>query len=59
MLESRIKIKYGKTIKLSLDHLLDCSYYNQACNGGYPFLVNKFAHDFHLIEDGVCNKKPT
>ena len=31
-----------KKFKISLDHTIKCSYYNQECDGGYPYLVGKF-----------------
>jgi cathepsin C len=63
MLESRINILYDTNVKLSVQHTLDCSYYNQGCRGGYSYLVLKFANEFELIpehchpykaEDGKC-----
>jgi cathepsin C len=49
MLESRLKIKTGITEELSLDHVLNCSVYNQGCEGGYSYLVLKFAKEIELI----------
>jgi cathepsin C len=51
MLEARIKIKYNDDVKLSVQHNLDCSYYNQGCKGGYSYLVLKFAKDFELVPE--------
>jgi cathepsin C len=51
MVESRLKIKYDHDVDLSVQHALDCSYYNQGCSGGYPFLVMKFANEFQLIPE--------
>ena len=65
MLEARLKIKYNKDVKLSPQHVLDCSFYNQGCDGGYPFLVEKFANEFDLVPEschpytgsrGSCNR---
>mmetsp|Transcript_28513 Transcript_28513/g.25387 ORF Transcript_28513/g.25387 Transcript_28513/m.25387 type:complete len:152 (-) Transcript_28513:776-1231(-) len=39
MLEMRLKIHEKKDVKLSVQHVIDCSYQNQGCDGGYPFLV--------------------
>jgi len=43
MLETRLKIKYQEDVRLSIQHPLDCDVYNQGCDGGYPYLVEKFA----------------
>jgi cathepsin C len=51
MIEARLKILYGHDVNLSFQHALDCSYYNQGCNGGYPYLVMKFANEFELIPE--------
>lgn len=58
MLEARLKIKFPKlrfkNLNLSVQHMLDCSYYNQGCEGGYPYLSNKFASEFELV-DNTCH----
>ena len=51
MIEARIKINYNHDVNLSVQHPLDCSYYNQGCDGGYPYLVMKFASEFGLIPE--------
>jgi cathepsin C len=51
MMEARLKIKFNHDINLSVQHALDCSFYNQGCNGGYPFLVMKYASEFELIPE--------
>jgi cathepsin C len=53
MIQARLKIKYDHDVDLSVQHALDCSFYNQGCNGGYPFLVMKFANEFQLIPE-IC-----
>jgi len=49
MIESRLRIKYGHTEKISLDHVLNCSVTNQGCDGGYSYLVSKFGAELELI----------
>jgi len=49
MIEARLKIKYDVDVELSAQHVLECSYMNQGCNGGYPYLVAKFASEFDLV----------
>jgi len=49
MLESRLKIKYNHSETLSLKHVLNCSITNQGCDGGYSYLVSKFASDVEVI----------
>jgi hypothetical protein len=51
MIQARLMIKYNHDVDLSVQHALDCSFYNQGCNGGYPFLVMKFANEFQLIPE--------
>jgi len=51
MLESRIKILYDLNVNLSVQHALDCSYYNQGCLGGYSYLVLKFGNEFDLLPE--------
>lgn len=45
MLETRLRILHNIDETLSVQHSVDCSYYNQGCDGGYSFLVGKFAHE--------------
>lgn len=61
MLEARLRIKYGdiikkyfgnfKDFKLSYMHAVDCSVYNQGCDGGYSVLVSKFLQEFDMLPD--------
>ena len=64
VLEARIKIKeQNLNFKISLDHILECSAYNQSCDGGYSYLVGKFGHENALLSSncyekgGSCNIK--
>ena len=59
MLEARIRKHYPDLIKkyfpnpsdfaLSLKHVLECSVYNQGCDGGYSYLVSKFYKEFEIV----------
>lgn len=51
MLQTRLKIKYEEELILSVQNLINCNYYNQGCDGGYPFLVGKYGHEFNLVEE--------
>jgi cathepsin C len=51
MLEARLKILFDHNIDLSVQHALDCSFYNQGCGGGYPYLVMKYSSEFELIPE--------
>mmetsp|Transcript_15188 Transcript_15188/g.33546 ORF Transcript_15188/g.33546 Transcript_15188/m.33546 type:complete len:694 (+) Transcript_15188:87-2168(+) len=58
-LQSRINLetcRMGKcaNIRLSTQSNLDCGYYTQSCEGGFPFLVARNAHDFGVPLD-KCN----
>lgn len=64
MTEARLLIHYDHKEKLSVQHNLDCCFYNQGCSGGYPFLLMKFANQFEMIPEdckpyiemnGKCN----
>jgi len=65
MLEARLRRKYSNIIKkykdpkeflLSVEHVLDCSVYNQGCQGGYPYLVGKFFHEFETMPKDCYHK---
>ena len=74
MLEARIRKSYPEIVKkyfpnkedlvLSLKHVLNCSIYNQGCDGGYAYLVLKFFNEFELLHKNCydensesCEKK--
>ncbi|KAL8275983.1 hypothetical protein Esti_000099 [Eimeria stiedai] len=38
--------------RLSPQSVLSCSFYNQGCNGGFPYLVGKHAAELGLLEEG-------
>lgn len=50
MLSARLRIQ-GEDVTLSPQYSLDCNYYNQGCDGGYPFLVEKFSQEFFLATE--------
>jgi len=60
MLSSRLRIKANRPVTddnedggptVSAQNVLDCSEYNQACSGGFPFLVQKFGSEFGLQDE--------
>lgn len=51
MTEARLNILFNHDVNLSIQHPLDCSFYTQGCNGGYPYLIMKFANEFGLLPD--------
>ncbi|EGR34799.1 hypothetical protein IMG5_001760 [Ichthyophthirius multifiliis] len=53
MLNARLRIKYGKHIndKISMQHILDCSFFSQGCQGGYVYQIGKFGYDYFLISE--------
>lgn len=69
MLEARLRFKYSdlissSTFRLSLDHVLRCSVYNQGCDGGYSYLVLKFGYENELLhencyKEGKCTSECT
>lgn len=50
MLSARLK-KNGENVDLSPQYSVDCNYYNQGCDGGYPFLVEKFFNENFLATE--------
>jgi len=40
-----------KPVELSAHSVLSCSYYNQGCEGGYPYLVAKHAMEFGIPQE--------
>jgi C1A family cysteine protease len=57
MLEARMRIKYGIKERFSLDHVLNCSVYNQGCSGGYSYLVLKFGSELEMIPERCSSTK--
>merc|ERR1711957_1153374 len=71
MLEARIRKFYPEIMKkyyknpkdfaISLQHVLDCSVYNQGCDGGYSYLVSKYYQEMNMILKGCegdnCQKQ--
>ena len=51
MLQARLKIHYDEDVVLSVQHSINCNFYNQGCDGGYPFLVEKYANEYGLVDD--------
>merc|ERR1719178_622439 len=43
--------KMPTPLELSSGSVLSCSYYNQGCEGGYPYLVAKHAMEFGLPQE--------
>lgn len=56
MIEARLKKKYKQLLntnyRISLDHIMECSVYNQGCDGGYSYITMKFGY-----ENGFLNNK--
>lgn len=52
--EARIRIMTNNKYRpiLSPQQVVSCSSYNQACDGGYPFLVGKHGNDYGFVEEG-------
>ncbi len=54
MLESRIKIHFGKEINLSPQHRLDCSFINEGCHGGWGYFDGLFLEQFGAVEESCA-----
>lgn len=57
MLEARLKIKYNETVTLSVQHAIDCAFYNQGCRGGYPYLLELYANQYELVPESCAPYK--
>jgi cathepsin C len=59
MLEARLqKQSKGKnTEKLSVQHILSCSVYNQGCDGGYAYLALKFGNEVEIFPESCMPYK--
>ena len=55
MMESRIKVWFGKDIGLSVQHRLDCSFVNEGCHGGWGFFDGMFLEQYGAVSD-TCAK---
>lgn len=53
MFESRIRILTNNTQTpvLSTQDIVSCSEYSQGCNGGFAYLISKYAEDFGLVQE--------
>jgi len=51
--ESRLKIKSkgATSLQFSPQEVVSCSRYNQGCDGGYPFLVEKHGEEFGFVPE--------
>ncbi|GFO42825.1 dipeptidyl peptidase 1 [Plakobranchus ocellatus] len=70
MAEARVKIQTNNTQSpvFSTQDVVECSYYSQGCEGGFPYLVaGKYAEDYGLVlekcnpykgMDGTCHTDP-
>ena len=53
MLEARLRIytNFEFDHLLSMQYLIDCSFYTEGCDGGYPTLLNKFISEFGIVSE--------
>ena len=59
MLEARLRKQTNNAIneRLSIQHILSCSVYNQGCGGGYAYLAMKFGAEVELIPESCMKYK--
>ena len=59
MLESRLRKQTQGNFndKLSVQHVLSCSVYNQGCDGGYAYLALKFGQEVELVPESCMPYK--
>jgi len=53
MFEARVRILTNgtKTPVFSTQDIVSCSEYSQGCEGGFPYLISKYAEDFGLVDE--------
>uniref|UniRef100_A0A8C4NQH2 Dipeptidyl peptidase 1 n=1 Tax=Dicentrarchus labrax TaxID=13489 RepID=A0A8C4NQH2_DICLA len=53
MLEARVRILTNNSEApiLSPQQVVSCSEYSQGCDGGFPYLIGKYAQDFGLVDE--------
>jgi cathepsin C len=53
MFEARMKVatKNEKSPIFAPQEILSCSDYSQGCAGGFPYLIEKYAEDFGIVEE--------
>jgi cathepsin C len=53
MFEARMRVatKNQKQPVYSPQEIVSCSSYAQACDGGFPYLISKYAEDFGIVEE--------
>lgn len=53
MLEARIRVlsNNSQTPTFSPQQIVSCSEYSQGCDGGFPYLIGKYAQDFGVVEE--------
>lgn len=53
MLEARIRVltNNSQTPTFSPQQIVSCSEYSQGCDGGFPYLIGKYAQDFGIVEE--------
>ncbi|XP_077197524.1 dipeptidyl peptidase 1 [Paroedura picta] len=53
MLEARIRVLSNNTQTpiLSPQQVVSCAEYAQGCEGGFPYLIGKYAQDFGMVEE--------
>uniref|UniRef100_A0A3Q3EJA6 Dipeptidyl peptidase 1 n=1 Tax=Labrus bergylta TaxID=56723 RepID=A0A3Q3EJA6_9LABR len=53
MLEARVRILTNNSESpiLSPQQVVSCSEYSQGCDGGFPYLIGKYAQDFGIVDE--------
>lgn len=50
MVESRLRIREGRSVQLSVQWAIDCNQYNQGCKGGFSQAMGRYANEVGLVE---------
>lgn len=54
MLESRIKIWFGKDITLSTQFTMQCNFLTEGCHGGWGLLRGLFLESYYTVEESCA-----
>ena len=51
MLESRVRVAKNISEFISPQDVVSCNPYSQGCDGGFAYLVAKYAQDFGIVQE--------
>ena len=55
-LKRNYKLKNDSSFRISINHIMKCSVYNQGCDGGYSYLTLKFGHENGFLNNNCFDQ---